>query len=1547
MTHITSLHDESPTLAHISSDAVDSFDELAGFTDDVLTQIGQHNDTLSPVINVIRDKVEHASTVFPHTSDPPSIEPTIETSLLHTDRPPDLLQLLDTYSASSHALVADTNGIIKKLSPHPISFSIHHDSGANRSVTNQRSILHSITPVTSLNIKGANKDSGFLTCSEQGIFNLQCRDGIIIPVPVYITDDVEGTILSPTDICLHNYNNFSVWEQRSEIDSNTGSLTFLSTDNSYKAIVDLKMENGLWFSHQAVVHRPFHPQSSNAAYVKTMTAEAEYELWHQRLCHPGQKVMEKIHHAVEGVPELKSKRHAFYHCDTCVHSKIQKRNRNKSISTKTNSRGERFHMDFGFVRGEDHKEYNSKLRRFITSIDGFNSYLIIVDSFTRYTWIYLTSTKEPPIDLVSQFLDDHGLKIGPRFIRTDQGGELFKSSHFRKIAAEKGYTVEPTGSDDSAQNGVAERPNKTFGAMMRALLSNAGLDSKFWSYALRYSVYIKNRTPHAFHDFHITPFEKYTGCRPDLSKIRIFGAPVRVRKPGKRLSKLTNHSYHGRFLEFVGTDKNIRYYDTNSKRVKIASHVVFDEAHFSQKDKPPGAIALYNAGLSFATKTTQSEHLNIDVEYTKLSNHAMTPVLATDGSVGSDLFSAEAKTIPPKSLILFSTNLAIKCPSGTYGRIAPRSGLTTKKHLTVLAGVIDNDYRGDVKVALYNFGDVDQQISVGDKIAQIIFEQIKYPTFQHKNKLDATTRNTDGFGSTDVPKINAITDNISPHIELCDNASGPTIEVQLNIKGTHKTLGLIVDDETKINTATLIHCKRGTPSARIKRWRSTLKNAQVYKIDDDFIFNQRDIENAITKAKTKELKTITISFITSTPIPINPSSGVPSLYYDQMQNITKILQTMQSPTDISITSDGTTNIHHDSSTFNYDEINDKFDPIHELIPEPTILNAIVRHVQSLATTEKSIKKKKKLTRRYLKTLSNWKDWQNAEYTQLDLYHKQNMFKAPVARPKNSNILNLLWAYKIKDDGTLKARCVCNGNPRRKGTVTLDHTYAACLEQPGSRVFWALSAVQGLIVVGADASNAFAEAPAPKAPLYVEIDNQYREWWKSKGKDEIPSNFVLPVNHALQGHPESPRLWSKLIDNIIKKDVGLVPTTHEPCVYSGTIDGVKVYLLRQVDDFAVASTDISICNKVISMISAKLSVPMHNLGILKRFNGIDIHQTQEYIKLSNETYISKVLANYNWLEKEHKQSLYPTPLKDDPAFLSRLDTEKGPDPSTNKTDYIALEEKMGVKYRKLLGELLFCMITCRPDISFPVIKLAKYANSPAEVHYQALKNILRYLRLTIDRGLYYWRITTSHETLLPSEPPPSLFHVQNEHLDQHYDILLGFMDADWAQDLQNRKSVSGIAMFFAGAVVYYKTKYQPTIAHSSTEAEFMSACDAGKISLYLRSILDELGIDQRMATVLYEDNQGALMMGNAQMPTKRTRHMDIKYFSIQQWIEEDLLVLHDIESTNNVADAFTKQLGRILFNKHYDTIMGRKYPTYYRGKYFKNTQTQQHLVVSKS
>ena len=108
---------------------------------------------------------------------------------------------------------------------------------------------------------------------------------------------------------------------------------------------------------------------------------------------------------------------------------------------------------------------------------------------------------------------------------------------------------------------------------------------------------------------------------------------------------------------------------------------------------------------------------------------------------------------------------------------------------------------------------------------------------------------------------------------------------------------------------------------------------------------------------------------------------------------------------------------------------------------------------------------------------------------------------------------------------------------------------------------------------------------------------------------------------------------------------------------------------------------------------------------------------------------------------------------------------------------------------------------------------------------------------------------------------------------------------------------------------------------------MAAYDTGKMILFVRSILWDLDIPQEAATILYEDNDACTAMGNAQKPTPRTRHIDIKYFSICEWIERDLMILERIDTTINMSDHFTKGLSRALFHRHADYLLGHIPPAY--------------------
>lgn len=134
--------------------------------------------------------------------------------------------------------------------------------------------------------------------------------------------------------------------------------------------------------------------------------------------------------------------------------------------------------------------------------------------------------------------------------------------------------------------------------------------------------------------------------------------------------------------------------------------------------------------------------------FMKLSDSAHAPTRATPHAAGFDLYSAQQVTVPAHGKALIFTDLKIAIPTGHYGRIAPRSGLTVTKFIDVGAGVIDEDYRGNVGIVLFNFSDQDFRVKVGDKIAQLICEKISYPTLMEVSNFDETVRNENGFGSS-------------------------------------------------------------------------------------------------------------------------------------------------------------------------------------------------------------------------------------------------------------------------------------------------------------------------------------------------------------------------------------------------------------------------------------------------------------------------------------------------------------------------------------------------------------------------------------------------------------------------------------------------------------------------------------------------------------------------------------------------------------------------------------------------------------------------------
>ena len=170
----------------------------------------------------------------------------------------------------------------------------------------------------------------------------------------------------------------------------------------------------------------------------------------------------------------------------------------------------------------------------------------------------------------------------------------------------------------------------------------------------------------------------------------------------------------------------------------------------------------------------------------------------------------------------------------------------------------------------------------------------------------------------------------------------------------------------------------------------------------------------------------------------------------------------------------------------------------------------------------------------------------------------------------------------------------------------------------------------------------------------------------------------------------------------------------------------------------------------------------------------------------------------------------------------------------------------MKYKAGIGELIWAMTTCRPDIAFTSVKLSQSNSAPAEHHFHGLKYTIRYLYITRNDGIYFWH--TQPRSELPEGPlPPINSNRQDLLLDdrpQHdASTAVAYGDSDWATCVKTHRSFSGICIQLAGGTIAYKTKFQPTVGLSSTEAEFMAACDVGRMCLLVRSILWDLDVPQ--------------------------------------------------------------------------------------------------------
>ena len=212
---------------------------------------------------------------------------------------------------------------------------------------------------------------------------------------------------------------------------------------------------------------------------------------------------------------------------------------------------------------------------------------------------------------------------------------------------------------------------------------------------------------------------------------------------------------------------------------------------------------------------------------------------------------------------------------------------------------------------------------------------------------------------------------------------------------------------------------------------------------------------------------------------------------------------------------------------------------------------------------------------------------------------------------------------------------------------------------------------------------------------------------------------------------------------------------------------------------------------------------------------------------------------------------------------------------------ATKEMPSVAYREAIGSLMYLMVMTRPDIAFAVNQVSQCCQNPGPGHWNGVKRILAYLAGTSNHGL--------------------LFKKNDEG------SLIGYCDADYAGDADKRRSTTGYIFLLYRGPVSWCSKRQSCTALSTTEAEFVAACEASKEATWLLRLLQELGIKENGPVPLMSDNQSAIRVVNNTEFHQRTKHIDVKYNYIRDQQSNGIVDVRYICTNQQLGDIFTKPL----------------------------------------
>jgi hypothetical protein len=520
------------------------------------------------------------------------------------------------------------------------------------------------------------------------------------------------------------------------------------------------------------------------------------------------------------------------------------------------------------------------------------------------------------------------------------------------------------------------------------------------------------------------------------------------------------------------------------------------------------------------------------------------------------------------------------------------------------------------------------------------------------------------------------------------------------------------------------------------------------------------------------------------------------------------------------------------------------------------------------------------------------EWKQSMVEEIDKLNKYETWAPVQVIPAGHKKLPLLWIFKEKANLTKKSRLTVRGDLEPISPDVINYAPVATLQ--ARRMLLHMATVYDWGVCLVDIESAFVNAPLKKI-VFVGIPPGFRDYF--------PKGTVgLKLLRSLYGLRSSPANWNSAFDTCLIS-FGFRRTKSDPCVYVFVgVDG-RLILSLHVDDALIASSSKEVKSIFLAYLRQFFTIKLEDP--VKRVLGTNLVRTAKGFTLHMRDYTEKLLQAYGFLQPKPNKEITPMSFNfmQELADLALRQEQNGPQSVQIKSDEVP--EDNGFPYRELIGSLSFLAREGRPDIEYAVNVLARFNNigSFSEFHVKAAKRILRYLRQTLDYSLL---ITAGEKDQM---------------------VLTAQSDSDWGSDYTTRRSTSGFIIKLGGSILLWKSRRQASLAHSSTDGEYMAATSAAKEIIYLRGLLVEMNSTPTLSpklspSTIYVDNSAVLALATGAR-NKRTKHIAIRMQALADWVASGQIRLLHVSTADNHADILTKSSITLeSFKGHVLAIMER-------------------------